>query len=80
MMLRLSPVVAATPPTQCDSRQHQEGSSNSVEEVSKVDAEASHGLLHHCSGDEENDEEMLPGSTGLDDDLDSGHGILGASS
>ena len=62
-------VVAATPLTQCDSQQPQEGSSN-IEEVSKVDSEASRGLPHHCSGDEEND-----GETGLDDDKDSGNGI-----
>ena len=60
------PVVAAIPPTHCDSQQPQENTSTSVEEVGKEDAEVS----RHGSGNEDCEEEMLLGSSDLDDDLD----------
>ena len=57
------PMLAANPPTQCDSQQPQEKTSTSVEEVGKEDAEVS----RHGSGNENCDEEMRLGSSDFDD-------------
>ena len=60
------PAVAAIPPTQCDSQQPQENVTVSVGEVGQAGA----GVLHHGSGEENCEEEMLLNSSESDDVLD----------